>query len=208
MSSKHEAILQFMIGNPTLKMSEVAAYFGVTPAWLSTIVHSHAFQDQLARRQDELFEVAIVQELGDKLTAAAHQTIDAYLEQVPTLTADQLISAQDKLLGRLGYGVSKGTTNFNIEGSAQVQVNQVGGDVLAKAREKVGKTNGKATLGTADNEPALPIEQAPAPAQIEGDSVREESELRSNGALRDSTLHSEPVVQVPEVRGQDKVLPD
>lgn len=204
-SSKHEAILQFMIGNPTLKMSEVAAHFGVTPAWLSTIVHSDAFQNQLSRRHDEMFEVAVVQELGGKVTAAAHMAIDAYLEKVPTMTTDQIISSADKMLGRLGYGSSHGgTTNFNLGDGAQVQVNQVSGNVLAKAREKIGTTK----VGTADSESAVQSELPELAAEAEGDSLRTQSEPLLNGSLRDDLIYTESVVQVSEARGQNEVLPD
>ena len=65
MSARHEAILQFMIANPTMKMSKVAAHFGVTGAWLSTIIWSDAFQNQLARRHDELFDVAVGRGIAD-----------------------------------------------------------------------------------------------------------------------------------------------
>ena len=206
MSNRHEAILQFMIANPTLKMSIIAGHFGVTPAWLSTIVWSDAFQNQLAQRHDELFDVAVVQELGDKVTAAAHMTIDEYIDKVPTLSADQLISSSDKLLKNLGYGARAGTTNFNLGDGANVQVNhnQVNGDVLAKAREKIGATQ----VGAADSTPALQDKSSEGSFEAKGDSVREEGQPPLNGAVRPHFIYPEPVVQVSEVRGQDKVLPD
>lgn len=220
MSSRHEAILQYMIANPTQKMSLVAAAFRVTPAWLSTIVHSDAFQDQLARRHDELFDVAVVQELGDKVTAAAHLTIDEYLEKVPTLSADQLISASDKLLGRLGYGSNKnGSTNFNIGEGAQVQINgaQVAPDVVERARNKIGatiegklngKNNGSTEVGATDQPSAIQVEPPQIAAEAEGDSLRETGQCPFGGEIRPDFIHPEPVVQVPALRGQDEVLPD
>ena len=206
MSSRHEAILQFMIGNPLLKMSKIAAHFGVTPAWLSTIVWSDAFQNQLARRHDELFDCAVVQELGDKVSAAAHMTMDEYLEKIPTMTTDQLINGSDKLLKTLGYGASAGTTNFNLGDGAQVQVNhnQVGAEVLAKAREKIGKSQ----VGATDSLPALQVEPSQIAAETQGDSVREEGELPLNGSVRPDFIYPEHVVQVSNAGGQDKILPD
>ena len=70
-SHKHEAILNFLLANPTLQMGEVAVHFGVSFPWLSTIVHSHAFQDQLKRRQDQVFESAILGTVEEKLGADA-----------------------------------------------------------------------------------------------------------------------------------------
>lgn len=221
MSSKHEAILQFMIANPTLKMSQVAASFGVTPAWLSTIVHSDAFQNQLARRHDELFDVAVVQELGDKVTAAAHLTIDEYLEKVPTLSADQLITSTDKLLGRLGYGSKNGngSTVFNVGEGANIQVNQhqVSPDVVARAREKIGMAiegekpngkNGSAEVRPADSDSAVQADETQERLEEKGNSLRAKSPSVHAEEVRIDYIYPEPMVQIPALRGQDKVLPD
>lgn len=174
MSNKHEDILRFIIANPLMKMGDVAAHFNVTFPWLSTIIHSHAFQDQLKRRHDELFDVAIVQEIGGKLEAAAQVTIDAYLEKVPTLTADQLISAQDKILGRLGYGSRNGDGAIGTQ--INVQVNQVDGEILKEARNRIGTTQ----VGEADSPSALPDKRTNGGAEIEGSFVREEDKLPLN----------------------------
>jgi hypothetical protein len=175
MSSRHQAILNFILANPTCKYSEVAAEFGVTQAWLSTIIHSHAFQDQLRRRHDELFDAAVVQPLGDKLHAAAHMTLDEYMEKVPNLSADQLISSTDKLLGKLGFGTKQnGATVIHGDVIQNNQVNSahVSPEVLAEARERIGTNQ----VGAADRQPSLP-DPNPAPGtEIEGMAIREEGE--------------------------------
>ena len=196
-----------MLMNPTLKMSQIAAHFCVTPSWLSTIVHSDAFQDQLARRGDEMFEVGVVQELGSKITGAAHMAIEEYIDKIPTLTSDQLINSTDKLLGRLGYGSSGGMGGINIGDGATVQINgnQVAPDIVARAREKIGaKVNGKNEVGSGDSQSALQNdEQAEVFIEAQGTSLREESELSFDGEVRDNELHSESMVQISATRGQD-----
>lgn len=172
MSHKHVEILNFMLLNPLLKMGEIAIHFGVTFPWLSTIVHSHAFQDQLSRRQDEVFDSAVLQTVEDKLGAAAQVTLDAYLEKVPTLTSDQLITASDKILGRLGYGTRSSGTNVHINGN--VQINQVDKSILEEARNRIGTSK----VGAPDSQPALQDKRSDGAAEIEGVVVREESELR------------------------------
>ena len=173
MSHKHEDILNYLLLHPTQKMGEVAAHFGVTFPWLSTIVHSHAFQDQLKRRQDEVFNSAVLAPIEDKLGAAAQVTLDAYLEKVPTLTADQLISAQDKLLNKLGYG-SNGNSHGPVTNNTQINFTQVDGDVLKEARNRIGTSQ----VGAPDSQPALPDHSADGVTEIEGVVVREESKLR------------------------------
>lgn len=173
MSHKHEAILNYILANPTEPMGNVAGYFGVTFSWLSTIVHSHAFQDQLSRRKDEMFDSHILQGVGDKLTAAANVTLEAYLEKVPTLTPDQLISASDKILNRLGYG-SKGAAGTTINGNVvqNIQNNHVSKDVLEEARSRIGQTQ----VGQDDSPAALPSAPAKEGVEVEGVAVRESSQ--------------------------------
>lgn len=173
MSHKHEEILNFMLLNPLLKMGEIAKHFGVTFPWLSTIVHSHAFQDQMTRRQDELFDNAVLQTVGEKVEAATQVTMDAYLEKVPDLTADQLISAGDKLLNRLGYGSRQNGVSLKIGDNAQIQINQVDKAVVKEARDRIGTSK----VGAPDSLPALQDLRADGAAEIEGMVVRKEGEL-------------------------------
>ncbi len=139
-SAKHENILNYIIMNPLLRLAEVAAYFGVTQPWLSTIIHSDAFQDRLKQRQDEFFDSAVLKGTAEKLAAAADMTIDAYMEKVSVLTADQLISGADKLLGKLGYGSGRAGASVHINGNANVQINNghVPKGVLTEARSRIG----------------------------------------------------------------------
>jgi hypothetical protein len=185
-----------MIAHPLAPLREVAAHFEVTQPWLSTIIHSHAFQDQLSRRKDEVFDVAVLQGLDEKLGAAAHQTLDAYLEKVPSLTADQLISAQDKLIGRLGYGSNgRGDTHVQVN----VQNNHVSGEVLEEARNRIGTNK----VGEASSPAALPDKSAEVGTEIEGTLVRAESQPEPVERVRTDELHSEPMVSVPAPRTED-----
>jgi hypothetical protein len=174
MSHRHEEILNFLLSNPLLKMGEVAAHFGVTFPWLSTIVHSHAFQDQLKKRQDQVFDSAVLATIDDKIGAAAQVTLDAYLEKVPTLTADQLISANDKLLNKLGYGSRGNGAHIQINGD--VQVNHVSKDILEEARNRIGTNK----VGAPDSKAAIPDKRSEVGTQIEGVVVRAESKLSVN----------------------------
>ncbi len=173
MSHKHEAILNHILANPTQKLGEVAGEFEVTQAWLSTIIWSHAFQNQLAMRQNELFDTAVLQDLGSKLNAAAHMTLDEYMEKVPNLTADQLISGSDKILGRLGFG-SRAPSGTTIQGDVNQTVvhNHVSKEILDEARSRIGTHK----VGQADSAPALPHSDSKNGVEIEGVLVREKGE--------------------------------
>lgn len=196
MSHKHEEILNYLLANPLMKLSEVAGHFEVTQPWLSTIIHSHAFQNQLSLRQDQVFDSAILAGLDEKLGAAAHQTLDAYLEKVPSLTADQLISAQDKLIGRLGYG-SNGAGKPGV--AVQVNINHVQKEVLEEARNRIGTNK----VGETSSPTALPDLSSEVGTEIEGTLVRNESQPEPVERARNGKLHPEPMVSVPKIRAKD-----
>ncbi len=186
LSNRHEAILQHLIANPTQKLGEVAAAFSVTPCWLSTIIHSHAFQEQLALRQDQMYDTAVVQPLGEKLHAAAHMALDEYMERMPKMSPGELANSTDKLLGRLGYG----TGGARAGGTTLVQNNtvinnHVPRDVLEEARNRIGSK-----VGEANSPAALPSEAPKQGAEIEGVVVREGREQSVSGEIRSDEVSS------------------
>jgi hypothetical protein len=97
------------------------------------------------------------------------------MEKVPNLSADQLISAGDKLLGKLGFGTKQnGATviHGDVIQNNQVNTAHVSPEVLAEARERIGTNK----VGAANSPATLP-DPYPAPgAEIEGVAIREEGE--------------------------------
>lgn len=165
MSPRHEAILNFILANPTAKMGEVAAAFQVSPAWLSVVIHSDAFQNQLHRRHEEIFDTAVVAPVKTKLNAAVDLTLDRYLEKVTTFDSDQIIDASNKMLGRLGFGTSggKGGTVINAN-NVQINNGHVQRDVLEEARSRIGAVSDQERdqVGSPDTQAALP---SPSPEE-------------------------------------------
>jgi hypothetical protein len=133
-SPRHDQIIAYLIANPTMKKGDIARHFNVTPAWLSTIIHSDIFQAKLAERQQEFFSVATAP-IAEKLEALADLAIDELTDRVEVENDTAEVREIAKLaLERLGY--SKGTqapgaivqNNFNLTLSPAQ---------LAAAREKI-----------------------------------------------------------------------
>lgn len=105
LSNRHEAILEFMVANPTVRLGDVAAEFDVTQAWLSCIVHSDAFQEALRKKRDEVFLPAALT-LQEKLTGMAHLVLDKLGEEIDNgkVSAPLLLETGNSVLDRLGYG--------------------------------------------------------------------------------------------------------
>lgn len=105
-SIKHEEIMNFMLMHPTRKLQDVARHFGITPAWLSCVIHSEAFQARLAERKDEVFNETVLP-IKEKMMVVAHQALDTLVERVPLMSDKDLNNLADSTLDKLGFG-SKG----------------------------------------------------------------------------------------------------
>jgi len=110
LSVRHRAIADFLLTNPEKPMREVAAHFGVTPSWLSTIVHSDLFQE-LLREKEELIFHSVVVPLRQKVQAAAHIGVEKVAEALhhASSISDKtfVVETTEKLLRTLDYGTPK-----------------------------------------------------------------------------------------------------
>jgi hypothetical protein len=105
-SIKHDAIMDFMLVNPAMPLSAVAKEFGVSQPWLSVIIHSDAFQIQLAEKQAGCFNATVLP-LREKLVGVAHLAVEKLgdvLENSSVTTDKQFIAdTTDSILKNLGY---------------------------------------------------------------------------------------------------------
>lgn len=128
---KHEAILNYLLANPLVKMRDVAAHFKVSQPWLSLIVHSDAFQKKLRERQDIHFDTSILPAM-EKVQLVADIALDRLIENLPYETDTAKLNAvADKALSRLGYGTGEVGTQVNV----QVNVDR---SMLERARGLIG----------------------------------------------------------------------
>lgn len=153
---KHDAIMDFMLANPVLRMREVAAHFGVSQSWLSIIVHSDAFQEQLRAKQEKLFGATVLP-LREQVLGLAALAVDKLSEAVesadPQGDREYVADVTEMALKAAGMGPSK------LPGTPVVQQNQqnnyymVDAEALAEARERM-----RALQASAGEEmpPALP----------------------------------------------------
>lgn len=136
-SIKHDAILDFLVANPTAKRSEVAAVFGVTVPWLSTIIHSCAFQELLKQRQDLIFDVAVVRPIQEKLMGVASMAAERLMEAVQYESDTKTLNTVlDTTLANLGYGQKTVGIPVNQQNNFNITVSK---EELAGARALIGK---------------------------------------------------------------------
>ncbi len=101
----HDAMIDMIVGNPSIAQNELAAAFGYTVPWVSRVMNSDAFQARLAERKTEIVDPALVASVDEKLRALASKSLDILLDKLhiaPTL--DTALKAVEVSTKALGYG--------------------------------------------------------------------------------------------------------
>ena len=78
----HEALVELMVAHPELNQNELAKYFGYTPAWLSTIVCSDAFQAKLAQRREEIIDPVLRLTVEERFKALVNRSFEVLQEKL------------------------------------------------------------------------------------------------------------------------------
>lgn len=105
----HEAMIDLIIAEPGIYNEEIAARFGYSASWISTVVVSDIFQAKLAARREELIDPELRLSIKTQFSGLLQRSIeilrrkmDKPAEEVP----DQLAVQVAKLAGTsLGFGV-------------------------------------------------------------------------------------------------------
>lgn len=180
MKVKHSAILDYMLANPTCTYAEVSAEFNVTVPWISCIVNSDIFQEQLRLRRDEMFEAGVLAPLESRMKAVAELALDRLAEKVQVAeNISDLTNTADKVLGRLGYGSPGGS------GTGGNQTNFIFGPALIQRAQSMIGRNGSGDAGDTspgqieeggDNSPpALQYKEVPQGGESRGSALRAQS---------------------------------
>ena len=95
----HQRLADWLITNPASKLSEAAKHFGKTQAWISTVIHSDAFQDYYQKLSAD-HSTSIL----SKAAGVAGQALDALGERLEKeagiLPINTLLEISDVMLKR------------------------------------------------------------------------------------------------------------
>lgn len=115
----HDAMIDEIIRNPAVSQNGLAAIFGFTPAWVSLVISSDAFQARLAARKAELVDPTIALSIKERFQGLVTKSLEVLQEKL----AQPAASIPDNLLLRaaelgaksLGFGaVPSVTINQNV----------------------------------------------------------------------------------------------
>jgi len=85
----HEGMADLILENPWISQNQLAAHFGYSPAWVSTIITSDAFQAILATRRAELVDPELRLTLQERFQAMTTQSLRVLQEKLAK-PADQV----------------------------------------------------------------------------------------------------------------------
>lgn len=85
----HEAMADMILQEPWISQNEIAARFGYSPSWVSTIITSDGFQSFLAARQAELVDPSLRLTLQERLRALTTQSLKVLQDKL-SKPADQV----------------------------------------------------------------------------------------------------------------------
>lgn len=111
----HDALIDAIIMNPTIRQRELAELFGYTEAWISTVICSDSFQARLAVRRNDLVGNSMLLTFNERMKNLAFRSLDRIEQELDKKAACSIDVAMDAL-----KVAAKG---FGFGGGAQVQVN-------------------------------------------------------------------------------------
>jgi len=156
-SFTHESVILWMLENPHRSLRDCAEYFGYSQTWLSTVIHSDAFQEQLKKRQNEFAALTGI-DIRNKLQAATDVAIEGLTRQLEkTEDGKFLLDAADKLLHRMGYAPASvrnpaGPVTNNTQVNLTVNAND-----LAEARAMIAGNAGRIGSQSEDAPQEIPF---------------------------------------------------
>lgn len=141
---RHDAIMEWLLANPEKTQGDCARAFGVTQAWMSTIVNSHVFQSRYQTVLQDRMESQIMP-LRDKLVGLVDASVEKLMLQVEVTSDPQLcLNIVDKVGKRLPpeQGGEQPRPNGGLVQNTQLNFYaSVSKEELEKARETYRRAN-------------------------------------------------------------------
>lgn len=101
----HDAMIDFIVANPMVRQREIAAFFGMTEAWISQVFSSDVFKMRLHKRKEELVDPLIQQTLEENFEALMRQSIQVVREKLEMFQSPDLAIEALKVASRAsGFG--------------------------------------------------------------------------------------------------------
>lgn len=117
MKYSHDAMVDVMVANPSIKQKELAAMFGKTDAWISIVIASDVFQLKLAERKAELIDPTIKEEIEARFRVMTRRSLEVLQEKLsqPSSVVDAGLALKAAELGMKGMGIGQERSTVVVE---------------------------------------------------------------------------------------------
>lgn len=108
MRYSHDGMVDLIVQNPGISQNSLAAAFGYTPAWVSRIIASDAFQERLEARRQEIVDPFIAATIKERFQALVVQSLERLMLELekPQIKPEVALRAAELGAKALGMGVS------------------------------------------------------------------------------------------------------
>lgn len=121
----HDAMINAIIVDPSVSQNALAAAFGYSPAWVSQIIASDAFQARLAERTGELVDPTIRATVENRFKALVLRSMEILQEKLNRPSSqipDQLaLRALEVGARAAGFGARQSTTQVQVNVSQHIE---------------------------------------------------------------------------------------
>ena len=127
----HEALIDLMIAQPTLTQNQLADRFGYTPAWISTIITSDAFQAQLAARRKAVVDPILCATVEEQFKAVTQRSLTILQEKLnrPAVEIPDQLAIQSLAIAAKAAGFGARTDLPQSPVSVHVHLNEMAGNL-------------------------------------------------------------------------------
>lgn len=137
-----DAMIDLIIAEPMISQNTIALHFGYTPAWVSRVFNSDAFQARLAERKGDLVDPTLLLSLDERLKALATRSLDIVMDKLEATKSTELaVKAAEMSIKALGYGARQ--NNLNVQNNFVVAMPQKAADAGDWAAKHAGLSAGQ-----------------------------------------------------------------
>lgn len=108
----HEAVIDMIIAEPGVSQGKLAAMFGYTQGWLSTVMGSDAFKAKLAERRAEVVDPVLQMSLNERFSSMVEKSLEVLQEKLsqPALQVPDQLALRAAELGAKALGLGGNQT--------------------------------------------------------------------------------------------------
>ena len=136
----HKAMADLIIADPGISQNRLAAHFGYSASWVSTVMSSDAFQAYLATRSEELVDPTVRASVQERFEGMVHRSLEILNEKLskPTsLISDNFALKSFELASRAaGYGARTNHAPQVTPGDVHIHLESLGDRMISLLQRK------------------------------------------------------------------------